>query len=73
MSQCFLQQVATKEILLRVTNVCSECYCDLKEGDLIHYDNQKYQYVCQSCQEKACEQMNADCEVVYDESGGLFC
>lgn len=73
MTQCFLMQVATKEILSRVTNVCSECYSDIRVGDTIHYDNQKYQYVCQVCQERACEQMNEECEMVYGESGGLFC
>jgi len=35
-SICFVTQEATKEILLRVTNVCGECYADLHEGDTIH-------------------------------------
>lgn len=72
-STCFLTQVATEEILLRVTNVCGECYDDIVEGDTIHYDMQTYRYLCQSCQEKLCEQMNEDCEIVAEEEGGLFC
>ena len=73
MTQCFISQVATEQILLRVTNVCAECYCDLKVGDVIHYDNQRYHYVCQKCQEAYCEQMNEKCDVVEGEDGGLFC
>ncbi len=71
---CFLTQTATKEILLRVTNVCGECYHDILEGDIIHYDMQNYRHICQSCQEKLCEKMNEDCEIVGEEEGaGLFC
>lgn len=71
-SACFVTQVATEEILLRVTNVCGECYDDIKEGDIIHYDMQNYRYLCQSCQEKLCEQMNDECEIIDEENGGLF-
>ncbi|UPT76945.1 hypothetical protein MN086_07740 [Sulfurovum sp. XGS-02] len=71
-SPCFVTQEATKEILLRVTNVCAECYDDIHEGDTIHYDMQNYRYLCKSCQEKLCAQMNENCEVVVDESEGLF-
>ncbi len=71
-SPCFVTQEATKEILLRVTNVCAECYDDIKEGDTIHYDMQNYRYLCKECQEKLCAQMNENCEVVIDESVGLF-
>ena len=70
MSTCFVDQVATREILLRVTNVCGECYCDLKEGDPIFYDLQNYRYLCEECYERVCERMNEQCEVVEDE--GLF-
>ena len=70
-SACFVTQVATEEILLRVTNVCGECYDDIKEGDIIHYDMQNYRYLCQSCQEKLCEQMNDECEIIDEENGGL--
>ena len=34
------------------------------EGDTIHYDMQNYRYLCKSCQEKLCAQMNENCEVV---------
>ncbi len=69
---CFVTQVATPEILLRVTNVCAECYDDINEGDIIHYDMQNYRYLCMSCQEKLCAIMNENCEVVEDDSGSLF-
>ena len=71
-STCFLTQIATKEILLRVTNMCGECYSDIVEGDIIHYDMQTYRYLCQSCQEKLCEKMNDECEIVEEESQTLF-
>ena len=48
-SACFVTQEATEEILLRVTNVCAECYDDIEEGDTIHYDMQNYRYLCMSC------------------------
>jgi len=68
-SSCFVDQVATKEILLRVTNVCGECYDDLHEGDPIYYDRQTYRYLCQKCYEALCERMNDECEVVEEEEG----
>jgi len=72
-SACFVTELATKEILLRVTNVCAECYDDISEGDVIHYDMQNYRYLCECCQEKLCAQMNENCEVVEDETLSLFC
>ena len=72
-SACFVTELATKEILLRVTNVCAECYDDISEGDTIHYDMQNYRYLCKCCQEKLCSQMNENCEIVEDESPSLFC
>jgi len=69
---CFVTQEATEEILLRVTNVCGECYSDLEAGDIIHYDMQNYRYLCNACQEKLCERMNDKCEIVDDENEGLF-
>lgn len=73
MNQCFLMETATNNLLTRVTNVCAECYNDIQEGDTIFYDNSKYHYVCQSCQELACQQMNNECEITHDDDGGLFC
>ena len=70
-SACFVTQVATEEILLRVTNVCAECYNDLSIGDNIHYDMQAYRYLCNTCQEILCESMNEQCEVI-EESSSLF-
>ncbi len=72
-SACFVSQEASKEILLRVTNVCAECYDDINDGDTIFYDMQNYRYLCQCCQEKLCSQMNEDCEIVEEESASLFC
>lgn len=72
-SACFVTQEATSEILLRVTNVCAECYDDLHEGDTIHYDMQSYRYLCDCCQEKLCSKMNEACEIVQEEDNGLFC
>jgi len=70
---CFVTEEATAEILLRVTNVCSECYDDIHVGDTIHYDMQNYRYLCTDCQERLCAQMNENCEVVEEEAPGLFC
>jgi hypothetical protein len=70
---CFVTQEATEEILLRVTNVCGECYTTLHPGDTIHYDMQNYRYLCSSCQEELCAKMNENCEVVEDETPNLFC
>jgi hypothetical protein len=70
-SACFVTQEATEEILLRVTNVCAECYDDLDVGNVIHYDMQNYRYLCNSCQEVLCASMNEQCEIV-EESVGLF-
>jgi len=71
-SACFVTQEATEEILLRVTNVCAECYDDIETGDIIHYDMQNYRYLCKTCQERLCALMNENCEVIEDESVALF-
>jgi hypothetical protein len=71
-SACFVTQEATEEILLRVTNVCAECYDDIQTGDTIHYDMQNYRYLCKACQERLCALMNENCEVIEDESTALF-
>lgn len=70
---CFVTQEATEDILLRVTNVCAECYADITEGDTIHYDMQNYRYLCECCQEKLCAQMNEQCEIIEEEAPSLFC
>lgn len=71
-SVCFVSQEATEEILLRVTNVCAECYDDLHVGDTIHYDMQNYRYLCLACYEKLSSVMNENCEVVEEEGASLF-
>lgn len=72
-SACFVTEEATSEILLRVTNVCAECYDDIHVGDTIHYDMQNYRYLCTDCQERLCAQMNENCEVVEEDVPSLFC
>ncbi len=73
-SRCFVTQEATENILLRVTNVCGECYDDLKLGETIHYDMQNYRFLCDCCQKKLCSRMNEECEIIYDEAEpSLFC
>ena len=72
---CFVAQTATRDILLRVTNVCGECYGDLNEGDTIYYDMQQYRYLCECCKEKLCAVMDEQtCEII-DENrqDSLFC
>ncbi|MEY3090026.1 MAG: hypothetical protein RL113_342 [Pseudomonadota bacterium] len=69
---CFIAQEATEEILLRVTNVCAECYDDLLPGNMIFYDMQTYRYLCQQCKEDLCARMNENCEVVAEEIPSLF-
>ena len=59
----FLTQEASNDILLRVTNVCAECYDDLHVGDTIHYDMQNYRYLCNRCQEELCSHESDVCEV----------
>lgn len=68
---CFVEQKATKEILLRVTNVCGQCYESLCEGDDVYYDMNTYRYLCKKCKEELSEKMNDDCEIE-EEDGGLF-
>jgi len=68
----FFTQEATADILLRVTNVCGECYHELKEGDLIHYDMQNYRYLCNGCQEEFCEVEKQKCEASDEVGEGLF-
>lgn len=72
-SQCFTQTEATQDLLLRVTNVCSVCYDDLKIGDTIYYDLQKYRFLCECCCKKLSSQMDEACQVVREEDEGLFC
>jgi len=70
----FITQVATKEIFLRVTNVCGECYDNFCKGDTIYYDMQNFRYLCQSCHEAVWGQIHENCESEEDEeSPGLFC
>ena len=71
-SACFVTQEATQEILSRVTNMCAECYSEIEVGDRIHYDMQNCRYLCDRCQVELAEKMNDECEVIVEESEGLF-
>ena len=68
----FLTQEATKDIIDRVTNVCSECYSDIKVGDTIHYDMLNYRYLCKSCQESITQEKESQKEIEEETTGGLF-
>ena len=68
-SNCFVDQIASHDILLKVTNVCGECYDTIELGDQIYYDMQSYRYLCDSCHKELCDKMNEECEVIYDDDG----
>ena len=71
-SECFVTEQATENTLLRVTNMCAECYDDITVGDTIHYDMQNYRYICMSCQERLCALLNENCGMIEYESAALF-
>ncbi len=68
---CFVEQKATKKILLRVTNVCGQCYKSFCEGENIYYDMSTYRYLCKRCKDELSERMNDECEIE-EEDRGLF-
>ncbi len=71
--KCFIDQVATEEIMSRVARMCAECYDEFSEGDHIYYDMQSYRYLCHNCYEEAAAGLNEECEVAEDDSvGSLF-
>ncbi len=71
-SACFITQKATREILLGVTNMCAECYSEIKIGDIIHYDRIEYRYLCKICEENIRIEMNENSENVEEEGAMLF-
>ncbi len=70
-TQCFVEQSATSNILLRVTNVCGLCYKAFEEGETIYYDMHSYRYLCRDCMEKLASNMNEDC-IIQDTDASLF-
>jgi hypothetical protein len=72
-SACFVSQVASEDILKKVTSFCAECYSELKVGDTIHYDMKEYRYLCDCCHQRLCTMINEECEIVRKEDPGLFC
>lgn len=65
--KCFIEQTVTTNILLKVTNVCSECYADLKEGSVIFYDLRGCRYICYLCHERIAPLMSSECNMDSDE------
>jgi len=59
----YQEQIVTKNILLMVTNVCSECYNSISEGDTIFYDSNECRYICSMCHCKFSSKDNT----IYDE------
>ena len=70
-AQSFVDQIATEEILQRVTHLCAECYDDLIVGETIYYDMQTYRYLCHKCHYELADEASEECEVI-EEEGGLF-
>jgi hypothetical protein len=69
--KCFIEQTATMNILLKVTNVCSECYGDFINGSTIFYDLKACRYICELCHERLLPLMSSEC-VVDNDDLGLF-
>lgn len=65
--KCFIEQNATMSILLNVTNVCSECYSDLKEGNIIFYDLKGCRYICDLCHDRIAPLISSECNIEIDE------
>ncbi len=68
-AKCFVDQVATEDILQRVTSVCAECYDELEVGEHIYYDLQNYRYICHSCYSNQLVEIESR---VDDDREGLF-
>ena len=68
----FVTQVATREILTRVTHFCSECYNPLDEGETIYYDMQYYCFLCPVCYQEQMEKMGKNEERVREERGATL-
>ena len=66
-AKCFVDQIATSDIIQRVTSVCAECYDELVVGEYIHYDLQTYRYLCHNCYDK--QLVEIDYSIDEDEKG----
>ncbi len=56
MNQCFIEQPMTIKIMQCVTDVCSECYKDFKEGEESFYDTESFRYLCKECANRICQE-----------------
>ena len=72
MSNCFVRQVATKEIITYVSSFCSECYSEIIKNDTVFYNMQNCSYLCQACQEALAENLDDNCEPLSSENALLF-
>lgn len=68
----FIAQEATPELLLGVSNMCAECYSEIKIGDTIHYDRIEYRYLCKICEENIRIEMNKNSENTNEEEQGAM-
>jgi len=68
--KCFIDQIATQELMSRVTRMCGECYDDFKEGNHIYYDMQTYRYLCHTCYQESVTRLDERCETAEEGGGG---
>jgi len=72
MSNCFLKEEATAEIIKNVASFCSECYNEIVSNDIIFYDMQNYCYLCSTCQSKLQKKLDNNCEPLDIKKDSLF-
>ena len=70
--KCFLKQKATEKLIKNVASVCSECYNEIQNNEIIFYDMQNYCYLCSSCQEILDLQLDENCEPLESLVTALF-
>jgi len=71
-SDCFLEEKASLEILTKVTSFCSECYESISQEETIFYDLKQCRYVCNACQKKIQETLDSNCNPLNTGETGLF-
>lgn len=72
MSDCFVRQVATLDIISNVTGYCASCYDEIIIESTIFYDMKNCCYLCVKCQEALEEKLDNNCEVMNTEDSSLF-
>lgn len=71
-SNCFVRQEATLDMLSNVTNFCSACYSDIMENEIVFYDMKSCCYLCEACQEKLEENLDIKGEPIVNDGSSLF-